>query len=196
MRRLFPILFMLSLGLSLPFRSNAAENSFIKDATDELSVLSGYGVTPSGFGDIRNHLQTFDAILRYGHFLSPEVGDGWYRARHEVLLEIPVNLAVDRNGRAMTGGNILGCWKFTSLREYLPYLFAGGGIFYVDLGMPGMGSRLDFSYQGGVGIQYFITRETALNLEYRYQHVSNANIASPNEGLNASRIHLGITAYR
>ena len=40
MRRLFPILFMLSLGLSLPFRSNAAENSFIKDATDELSVLS------------------------------------------------------------------------------------------------------------------------------------------------------------
>ena len=59
-----------------------------------------------------------------------------------------------------------------------------------------MGSRLDFSYQAGTGIQYFITRNTALNVEYRYHHVSNANTASPNEPLNSSKILLGISIFR
>ena len=96
----------------------------------------------------------------------------------------------------MVGGYLLGSWKFTSLEDIYPYVFAGGGILYVDLGLPTMGTKLDFSYQGGTGVQYFVRRNTALMAEYRYHHISNAGTASPNEPLNSSKFLLGVTFYR
>jgi len=187
---------LLALALNLPpSRVEAADNAFFREASREYTFLTGYGITHRGFGATRSQVQTFDSIFRYGHFLADEQGAGWYRGRHELLLELPLHLAVDRDDRLMTGGYILGSWKFTARRDLIPYLFAGGGILYVDLGLPSMGSRLDFSYQGGAGIQYFLGRKTAFSLEYRYHHVSNANTAAPNEPLNASKILLGLSVF-
>ena len=196
MTRLLPVLLLLVAFFSCSPRGEAADASFLREAKNEYSFLTGYGITHRGFGDTQTQVQTFDTILRYGRFLSGDLGEGWYRVRHELLLELPLHLAVDHNDRVMTGGYILGYWKFTAPREFVPYLFAGGGVLYVDLGLPTMGSRLDFSYQGGTGIQYFIRKDTALNLEYRYHHVSNANTATPNEPLNSSKILVGISLFR
>lgn len=176
--------------------AGAADLPRLVDADREYAILAGYGITHRGFGATRSQVQTFDAILRYGRFLSGELGEGWYRVRHELLLELPLHLAVDRNARTMTGGYILGCWRFTAREDLAPYLFAGGGILYVDLGLPSMGSRLDFSYQGGTGLQYRLTKDTALTFEYRYHHVSNADTATPNEPLNSSKVLLGISLFR
>ena len=190
------ILLVVVILVSVPLWSEAADASFFRKADAEYSVLTGYGITHRGFGDTRTQVQTFDTILRYGRFLSGDLGEGWYRVRHELLLELPLHVAVDHDGRVMTGGYVLGYWKFTAPKDFVPYLFAGGGVLYVDLGLPTMGSRLDFSYQGGTGVQYFIARDTALSFEYRYHHVSNANTASPNEPLNSSKILMGISIFR
>ena len=187
--------FLLILLVVLPQVAGGADASFLREASREYGVLAGYGITHRGFGETRTQVQTADAIFRFGHFLSGDLGEGWYRVRHELLLELPVHLAVDHDGRVMTGGYILGRWSFTALREAVPYLFAGGGVLYVDLGLPTMGSRLDFSYQGGCGIQRFLSRDTAFTLEYRYHHVSNADTASPNEPLNSSKILFGISRF-
>lgn len=196
MTRLLPVLLLLVAFFSCSPRGEAADASFFREAKNEYSFLTGYGITHRGFGATQTQVQTFDMILRYGRFLSGDLGEGWYRVRHELLLELPLHLAVDHDDRIMTGGYILGYWKFTAPREFVPYLFAGGGVLYVDLGLPTMGSRLDFSYQGGTGFQYFVRKDTALNLEYRYHHVSNANTATPNEPLNSSKILVGISIFR
>ncbi len=196
MASLFPLLFLVLACLCASPRAEAADASFFREAESEYAFLTGYGITHRGFGDTRTQVQTWDAILRYGRFLSGDLGKGWYRVRHELMLELPLHLAVDHNDRVMTGGYILGGWKFTAPEEYVPYLFAGGGILYVDTGLPTMGSRLDFSYQGGAGLQYFISKSTALNVEYRYHHVSNANTATPNEPLNSSKFLIGISIFR
>lgn len=167
-----------------------------RTARCEYSFLSGYGITHRGFGDTRTQVQTFDMIGRYGWFLSGDIGSGWYRGRHELLVELPLHLVVDPRVSPMVGGYLLGSWKFTSLEKWAPYVFAGGGILYVDLGLPTMGSRLDFSYQAGTGVQYFMEKDMALSLEYRYHHISNAGTASPNEPLNSSKILLGVSFYR
>jgi lipid A 3-O-deacylase len=167
----------------------------LKSAKYEYSLLSGYGITHRGFGDTRTQVQTFDVIGRFGWFLSKEIGSGWYKGRHELFMELPVHLAVDPRVSPMVGGYLLGSWKFTSLENWAPYVFAGGGILYVDLGLPTMGSRLDFSYQGGTGVQYFIRKDLALSLEYRYHHISNAGTATPNEPLNSSKILLGVSVF-
>jgi len=173
-----------------------ADNTFNRTANTEYTILSGYGITHRGFGATRTQVQTFDTIARFGYFLSADIGSGWYKGRHELLLELPLHLAVDPKISPMTGGYVLGCWKFTSLDEFVPYVFAGGGILYVDLGLPTMGSRLNFSYQGGTGLQYFIRKNTAVSLEYRYHHISNAGTATPNEPLNSSKILLGLSFFR
>ncbi len=180
---------LLTLSMTLP----AAAETPLSKATGEYGILTGYGITHKYFGATRTQVQTWDVIARFGRFLSDEVGGGnWYQGRHELLVELPYHMAVDHDGRSMVGGYLLGSWRFTGLKNPLPYVFAGGGPLYVDLGLPTMGTKLCFSYQGGTGLQYFMNRKTALNLEYRYHHISNAGTAEPNEPLNSSKILLGV----
>lgn len=164
------------------------------DAGYELTLLTGYGITHRGFGETRSQVQTWDAIARLGWYLSEEIGKGsWYQGRHQLLVELPYHLAVDHGARSMLGGYLLGSWKFTSLTNLKPYIFAGGGPLYVDLGLTSMGAKLNFSYQGGAGVQLPIAPATMLNLEYRYHHISNAGTATPNEPLNSSKFLLGLS---
>ena len=191
-RSVYSIIIMLLFFTPSP--TNAVN---ISDAKSEISFLTGYGITHRDFGATRTQVQTWDAIARYGHFLSDELAkDRWYQGRHELLVEIPFHLAVDKAGKSMAGGYLLGSWKFTSMRDLSPYIFAGGGILFVDLGLPSMGSKLDFSYQAGTGLQYFIRNDVALISEYRYHHISNAGTAFPNEPLNSSKVLFGISFFR
>lgn len=176
--------------------SFAADSVAIKNAKSEYTLLSGYGITHRGFGATRTQVQTFDTIARFGWFLSDEMGGGWLKGRHELLMELPLHLALDPKVSPMVGGYLLGSWKFTSAGDFVPYLFAGGGVLYVDLGLPTMGSRLNFSYQGGAGMQYFFRKDLAFDLEYRYHHISNAGTAEPNEPLNSSKFLLGVSIFR
>lgn len=188
---------LLATLLLVPPAAIGGEAVDVRTATREYSFLTGYGITHRGFGDTRTQVQTFDMIGRFGWFLSGELGAGsWYQGRHQLLVELPLHLVVDPRVSPMTGGYLLGSWKFTSLEGWAPYVFAGGGILYVDLGLKSMGSRLDFSYQGGTGVQYFLEKNLALSLEYRYHHISNCGTAQPNEPLNSSKILLGVSLYR
>lgn len=186
------VVLLLILSQALPV---SADNP-VSAVTGEYGFLTGYGITHKYFGATRTQVQTWDAIARFGRFLSDEVGKGsWYQGRHELLMELPYHLAIDQNGRSMVGGYLLGSWKFTSLKDAAPYVFAGGGPLYVDLGLPTMGTKWCYSYQAGTGLQYFLDRKTALNVEYRYHHISNAGTAEPNEPLNSSKILFGVLVY-
>lgn len=166
-------------------------------AKGEFGILTGYGISHVGFGATAHQVQTWDVMLRAGFFLSDEIGkNSWYQGRHEIVLELPYHMAVDHGGRSMVGGYALGHWRFTAMDTIVPYIFAGGGPLFVDLGLPTMGSRLCFSYQGGTGVQYVISKSSALNLEYRYHHISNAGTAEPNEPINSSKVLMGISFYR
>ncbi|SKA06179.1 Lipid A 3-O-deacylase (PagL) [Trichlorobacter thiogenes] len=188
---------ILTLLLTVLITSSALADNQIKttaDASYELTLLTGYGITHRGFGETRTQVQTWDAIARLGWYLSDDIGKGsWYQGRHQLLVELPYHLAVDHGGRSIVGGYLLGSWKFTSLSHVKPYIFAGGGPVYVGLGLPTMGAKLNFSYQGGTGVQIPIAQATMLNLEYRYHHISNAGTASPNEPLNSSKFLLGMS---
>ena len=184
----FSLLFMVA-------PSSGAEET-VNSTEGEIAVLTGYGITHRGFGDTRTQVQTVDLIGRFGWFLSDEVGTGsWFQGRHELLVELPLHIVVDPKTAVMTGMYFLGSWKFTSLGPWFPYVFAGGGIVYTNLDLPTMGASLNFSYQGGVGLQYLIRKDLALMGEYRYHHLSNAGTAEPNEPLNSSKFLIGVSRF-
>jgi len=192
-------LFYASLALSQTGADVAETSRSSFPATSaEYSFLTGYGITHRGFGQTRTQVQTVDFIGRFGYFLTDRLGDGWCRGQFEHIVELPLHLVVDPRTRIMTGANLLGSWKCTGLADerLYPYFFAGGGVLFVDLGLPTMGSRLDFSYGGGTGVQYLYRRDLALSAEYRYHHISNASTAEPNEPLNSSKFLLGISLFR
>ncbi len=196
MKRNYFGLFLLVIGFLFVMVASGEAAETVVTAKNELAVLTGYGITHRGFGDTRTQVQTVDLIGRFGWFLSKEVGVGsWYQGRHELLTELPLHLVVDPKTAVITGAYFLGCWKFTSLGPWLPYAFAGGGIVYTDMDLPTMGSSLNFSYQGGTGLQYLLRPDLAVMGEYRYHHISNAGTATPNEPLNSSHFLVGISRF-
>jgi len=165
----------------------------INTAKSHWTFLGGYGVTHPGFGDTRTRVEDVDLILQYGRFLSEEAGRSWYRGRHEMLIEVPFSVVYHPESAIITGMNFLACWNFTASEKIVPYIFAGGGLVYTNLDIPGLGSEFNGNYQGGFGLRYLIKERTAVEFNYRLHHISNADTADPNEPLNSSKILFGIS---
>jgi len=163
---------------------------------DNWTVLGGYGVSHKGLGATNARVETVDIIVRYGRFLSRELGVSWYRGRHEILIEVPFRAVVYPEHAFMTGVTFLATWNFTAGDLLIPYIMVGGGPVYTNLDIPGLGAKLNYSYQGGAGIHYFVDQDMSINFNYRLHHISNAGTAEPNEPLNSSRFLIGVTFFR
>jgi lipid A 3-O-deacylase len=79
-------------------------------------------------------------------------------------------------------------YSFTTLDRIRPYAEFAGGPFWTDLTdkIPEESSQFNFILTAGFGVSYFLTDQAALNVGYRFHHISNAGTSYPNIGLNAS----------
>lgn len=197
MKKLFAITSLLVLCL-IPCLSSAQENGtpIFKKAKSHLTFSSGFGKTYPGLGDTKTSVEDYDFILKYGYFLSEEKGSSWYRGRHEILFEIPFYYVTKPKSAIMIGINVLACWNFTAASEtVIPYIFAGGGPLYTNLDIPDLGTKFNGNYQAGTGVHYFLTNKTAIDLNIRYHHISNAGTAKPNIPLNSIKTLIGISIF-
>lgn len=117
--------------------------------------------------------------------------------RFEVVNEGIFGNAVHPGGR-LTGYALLFRLDGKNYRHVIPFFDAGAGVQHTTLATraPELSGRLQFSPQGGLGIQYFFNPQRALVLEYRYMHMSNAGITPPNHGFNASMLVVGFRWLR
>jgi hypothetical protein len=71
----------------------------------------------------------------------------------------------------------------------VPYIQVGGGMLGNDIykggGQREVGQGFEFVLQGGLGLKYLINDRWAASAEGGYRHISNADTASRNEGLNS-----------
>ena len=88
-------------------------------------------------------------------------------------------------------------YTFVALDRIRPYAEFAGGPFWTDLAgkIPEESSRFNFVLTAGFGVSYFLTNQVALNVGYRFQHISNAGTHYPNLGLNASLPFGGFSFY-
>lgn len=84
-------------------------------------------------------------------------------------------------------------WPLTE--KFHPYIWNGGGVMYITQHLREQSTQYSFTPQGGAGFSYFLDKNKALNVEYRYRHFSNANLKQPNEGMNQGFISAGMTWY-
>ena len=81
-------------------------------------------------------------------------------------------------------------------RRFQPFLTSGGGFLYFNRQVFGA-TRFNFTAELGVGVQLFsLRRRPALSVVYKYHHISNANLASYNPGMDSHMLFVGVSVIR
>jgi hypothetical protein len=117
--------------------------------------------------------------------------------RFEVVNQGIFGNAVHPGGR-LTGYALLLRLDGKNYGRVSPFVDVGGGVQHTTLAKraPELSGPVQFTPQAGVGIQYSFNSRGALMLEYRYMHMSNAGLQSPNHGFNGSMLSLGFRWLR
>ena len=96
------------------------------------------------------------------------------------------------------GGSPIGAQvNFVHFRRVEPFLTSGGGFLYFNHRMFGTTQQFNFTAQLGGGVQWFTSsRRTAIDLGYKYHHISNANLGNTNPGLDSHMLFVGLSLFR
>ena len=96
------------------------------------------------------------------------------------------------------GGSPVGAQvNFVHFHRFEPFLTSGGGFLYFNHRMFGTSQQFNFTAQLGGGVQLFSSnRRTALDIGYKYHHISNANLGNQNPGMDSHMLFIGISLFR
>ena len=96
------------------------------------------------------------------------------------------------------GGSPIGAQvNFVHFRRVEPFLTSGGGFLYFNHRMFGTTQQFNFTAQLGAGVQLFTqSRRAAIDLGYKYHHISNANLGNQNPGLDSHMVFVGLSLLR
>jgi hypothetical protein len=184
------ILLLALLGIlwACPSLQAANEGPLSAKGTKQLGVNIGYGYSFNSNEDIR-----FAPVSPYfGYVFTDPVGSGWYRGTGECIVEGDLNYVFGHQKRYTAGITLLGRYNLLSKHEsWRPYVQAGFGMIGTNLSMRNFGNQFNFTSNIGAGIQYFWNPCNAVNFEWRFKHISNADTAEDNAGLNMSILMLG-----
>jgi hypothetical protein len=153
--------------------------------------------------------------FRIGKILTDQHGAGWYRGNLEYAVDLtpmyllngpfkPVPSGVTCvigvpcrppvvNETVYGGGfdPFVAKWNFTANQRISPYFELAGGVLFTNHEVPAFTSNVNFMPQAAIGLNLFHTERHAVSFDFRYAHISNAGLASPNPGLNTVQGGIG-----
>jgi hypothetical protein len=148
-----------------------------------------------GIGGSPHELTGFHLVPHLGLVVTEERGPGLLRGQLEVLAE-PTLVHVGGDNPTDVLGLAVGTrWLFAGLGRVRPYVEAGAGVVTGQPRLPRNECEVLFSLQGGAGVLLFWTERHAVTLSYRFSHLSNGHVCVPNQGVNASMLVIGVTAF-
>ena len=195
------------LGLQLAAASGSTEEgqpaemspteSLFAGGRYEAAVTSGVLFSPFGPSRLRPTIDYTLSALQFGYMLGGVHGDGWWRGNFEVVGEAFGGRIFEGQGSYLAGGTAWLRYNFVPRNTswLVPYLQGGVGAESIDVDREIVGQAFNFNVSAGAGLRYFISRNCSLNLEFRFQHISNANMAPRNIGINAAGPMLGVSYF-
>jgi len=171
--------------------------------TAEVEVLGGYFHSPITTGG--GHRPEFDYAgvdIRYGIVVSPILFDEspLLRGDTEVLIDGFTDGVTKGAGNYLAGGSLLFRYNFLHPgSRFIPYFELGGGGLHSDAAEDYtqrlIGGNFEFILQADFGARFLLTDRWSLLVEGGFQHISNADTAARNVGVNAlgGRVGLGWT---
>ncbi|HWV98145.1 MAG TPA: acyloxyacyl hydrolase [Candidatus Acidoferrum sp.] len=132
--------------------------------------------------------------VQFGYMLTDFKDTGFFRGNFEVAGEGFGSGIFVGPGSYIAGVTLWGRYNFVRPGcRWVPYAQAGAGMVSTDIDRGIVGQPFNFNLDLGAGVRWFIRPQWALNFEYRFQHISNANTGKKNLGINADGPVLGIS---
>lgn len=168
--------------------------------TAELQIQAGayFSMTDDRSG---NQLDFAIGSLRTGWMISSPHGAGLLRGNTELLLEVFGGGIFDGPGDGLAGASLLLRYNFVQPdAKWVPYFQIGGGGVWSDAADDDkqqrlIGSDVSFNLQAAIGLRCFLSERWALTGEVGYLHISNADTASRNIGVNAVGGQIGVSYF-
>lgn len=143
--------------------------------------------------------QRHDLALGAAHFgwmLGEVTGrDHWFRGNWELLVEAFGGAQFEPSNNYVAGIAPVLRYNFATGSRWIPFVDAGAGLTATDIRSPDLSTTFEFNLQGGAGVNYFWRRNSAITFQYRFIHISNASLKTPNLGVNTSMIFAGVSWF-
>ncbi len=123
-------------------------------------------------------------------------GNEWWSGSIALGVEMALFGIAEPTGAFGVGFTPKAVYTFISFGRLKPYIEGGGGPLWTNFEgrIPEQGSDFNFLVWGGAGANYDLTTRWALNIGVRFSHISNADAATPNGGVNFLLPFVGLTA--
>ena len=155
----------------------------------ESGIVTGFGSGSIAEGD-------YQPILLIWHLgidlkkLFPELKN--QKGKLTFFLEPQVNPVVNPKTDFECGIGLGFKYMYPVTDKLSPYIMGGVGPHYISAVTKDQANGFIFADTIGIGFYYFITEKSAINLGYRFRHLSNAGLADPNSGIDT---HSGTIGY-
>ena len=107
----------------------------------------------------------------------------------ELLIEPLANVVVRPSANAEIGCSFPLRYSVRLSSWFSPYVEVGLGFLYTTQHVHEQGSQFNFTTQLGIGTQFTLSDHYALTAGYRFRHMSNAGLSTPNRGVD---FHFGV----
>ena len=173
--------------------ASSAPNS-IEDSRYEFNFSNGVLFSPfvaTGHRPTINYTMT---EVQFGYMLTPVRGTGWWRGNIELAAEGFASGIFEGDGSWIAGGTVWGRYNFVQpSQRFIPFGQLGLGMVSTDVEHKVVGQPFNFNIELGLGTRYQLCDHWSVNLEFRYQHISNADSGRHNIGINAAGPILGVS---
>lgn len=162
----------------------------------EWEIWSGVGGEPYGIRGVNYGNGVWNAGFRYGWILTGPHGRGPLRGRFEYAVDaLPAVLVFQPGGNAY-GFGFNPCdlkWNLEPRRRISPYLELGVGALISTKQIPVGASRFNFTPTGAIGVTLLRGRYR-WNIDFRYFHISDAQLTAFNPGTDTFGFRIGFGA--
>jgi lipid A 3-O-deacylase len=167
----------------------------------ELSLVTGALFSPVDFDFLPRSGTSFDYTqteIRAGWMLNSPYDAGILSGNFEFLIGLGGGAVIYGPGTALANGDLFLRYNFVQRRAVIvPYVQIGAGLLVSDAAQDhsqrNIGRTIEGNLQTSLGVRILLNANWSLDLEGVFQHISNANTADRNVGVNALGGLVGVT---
>jgi len=180
------LLALWGLGGSAAAAASGAEANRTESIIDQVEFIGGYGSASLPEGEYQTLLLIVHLGKEIGHFIPALRG---HRGKLSVFLEPQYNPVLKPASDSEFGLGVGIQYAYPLTDVISAYILGVTGPHNITVDTTHQASGFNFASAVGAGFYVYLTKNVAVNLGYRYRHISNADIRKPNDGIDS---HIGL----
>lgn len=198
MKRQQRFFFILSISCLIIFSTGIAMASD-KDSAPASNRLFSESAFITGFGSGSIHEGHYETTLLIWHLgmnldrVFPTLKT--HKGKLSFFIEPQFNPVLNPESDFEFGLSLGLQYQYPIMDKLSIYFLGSVGPHYISAVTEDQANGFIFSDMAGAGIYYNLTDDSAINVGYRFRHMSNAEIKDPNEGIDSNFVVIGYSIF-